>query len=173
MVDAVVNKRAKRLKDNIYDTVQDLEVSSVDTAPYYVQVLDYLREIAHALHFVIEPSFKHVDNQHKPLLPEQIKELSLLSEQKSELTQMIITAISSKDFGNFDQITHKQEEVLELIQQLHKSQVKRIKTGDVGTRNSMLYFNILAESKNIVLYMVNLAKSHRDFITEYYKTHKR
>ena len=169
MVETVVNKRAKRLKDNIFETVQQLEVSSVDTAPFYVQVMDYLREIAHSLHYVVEPIYKHVDNQHKPILPEQAEELENLAALKSELSKMITEAIGSKNFENFDAINEKQEEVLNVIQGLHKTQVKRIKHGDAGTRNSMLYFNILTESKSIVLYMVNLAKSQRDFITEYTK----
>jgi phosphate/sulfate permease len=169
MVETVVNKRAKRLKDNIYETVQQLEVSSIDTAPFYVQVMDYLREIAHSLHYVVEPIYKHVDNQHKPILPEQAEELEKLAALKSELSKMITGAISSKNFDNFDAINEKQEEILDVIQGLRKTQVKRIKHGDAGTRNSMLYFNILTETKSIVLYMVNLAKSQRDFITEYTK----
>lgn len=170
MVEAVVNKRSKRLKDNIYTTVQELEAGSVDSAPFYVQVLDYLREIAHSLHFVVEPAFKHVDNQHKPLLQEQIEEFVLLAEKKSELTEMVIKAITEKNFDNFDEISEKQDEILDMIQSLHKSQVKRIKHGKVGTRNSMLYFNIMAETKNIVLYTVSLAKSHRDFLSAFLHT---
>jgi phosphate/sulfate permease len=172
LVETVVNKRAKRLKDNIYETVQQLEVSSVDTAPFYVQVMDYLREIAHSLHYVIEPIYKHVDNQHKPILPEQAEELENFTTLKTELSKMIIQAISTKNFDEFDAINEKQEEVLNVIQSLHKTQVKRIKNGEAGTRNSMLYFNILTETKSIVLYMVNLAKSQRDFITEYTKSIK-
>lgn len=170
MVEAVVNKRAKRLKDNIYETVKQLEVRSVDTGPFYVQVMDYLREIAHSLHFVIEPIYKHVENQHKPILPEQAEELEQFVSLKSELSKMIIQAIESKNFEDFDAINQKQEKVLNAIQKLHKNQVKRIKKGEAGTRNSMLYFNILNETKSIVLYMVNLAKSQRDFITEYNKS---
>ncbi|MCD4683298.1 MAG: inorganic phosphate transporter, partial [Bacteroidales bacterium] len=41
-----INKKTKKLKDNISDTISHLEESSIDTGHYYVQVLDYLREMA-------------------------------------------------------------------------------------------------------------------------------
>ena len=42
--------------------------------------------------------------------------------------------------------------------------ILRIKENEIGTRNSMLVFNILEEYKNIILNIVNLLKSQRDFI---------
>ncbi len=45
-----------------------------------------------------------------------------------------------------------------------KKQIKRIKAKVVGTRNSGLYIGILQETKNYILYLGNLLKSHRDFI---------
>ena len=166
LVEEVVGKRAKKLKDNIFTTVQQLNLGSVDTAPYYVQVVDYLREITHSLHFVVEPIFRHVDNQHKPIGEMQIQEFTELMEQKSEFSQLIVEIIIKKDYEKIDMVIQKQEELLEKLKQLNKSLVKRIKTGEVGTRNSMLYFYIMSETKNILLFMVNLVKSHRDFITE-------
>ncbi len=58
------------------------------------------------------------------------------------------------------------KEVLKLKQNntLRKLQIKRIKKGAVGTRNSLLYFNILAEFKNLAIFGLNLFKSQRDMI---------
>jgi len=72
--------------------------------------------------------------------------------------------MNDQDFTGLDKIIDEQRGSLKLIKEVRKNQVKRIKENMIGTRNSMLMFNILEEYKNIILYMVNLLKSQRDFI---------
>ncbi len=43
-----INKKAKYLKDNIHNTIIQLQEDSIETGHYYVQVLDFLREIVWA-----------------------------------------------------------------------------------------------------------------------------
>jgi hypothetical protein len=45
------------------------------------------------------------------------------------------------------------------------AQIKRIKAREVNTRNSVLFFNTISETKNMLLHAINLMKSHRDFIS--------
>lgn len=47
---------------------------------------------------------------------------------------------------------------------MNKKQVKRIKKGESGTKTSLLYFNVLAETKNLMLYTLNILKAQRDFV---------
>jgi len=42
--------------------------------------------------------------------------------------------------------------------------MKRAKTGEVNTRNSLLYLQILHEAKQIISYSMNVLKSHRDLV---------
>ena len=73
-------------------------------------------------------------------------------------------AMTDHDFAGLDKIIAEQNETMKLIKAARKLQVKRIKEEKIGTRNSMLIFSILEEYKNIILNLVNLLKSHRDFI---------
>ncbi len=47
---------------------------------------------------------------------------------------------------------------------LKKRQLKRIKSKQTGTKNSELILNTLTETKNLLLYTVNLLKAQRDFV---------
>ena len=47
-----INNETKFLKDRVYKTIKKLEEDSIETGPYYVQVLDYLRETAHCLSYI-------------------------------------------------------------------------------------------------------------------------
>ena len=159
------NAETKELKDKIHQTIVKLEEDSIESGHYYVQVIDYLREVAHCLRFMSEPAFTHVDNQHKGLIEEQKTELHNLSEGIKLLFLRIDRTFAEKSFTDLDNIIREQHELLERVEKFKKRQVKRIKNNEVGTRNSMLYFNLMEEIKNMLLYTINLLKAQRDFIT--------
>ena len=162
---ANLNKKVKELKDNVYFTIRNLEENSIETGHYYVQALDYLREATHSLTYVHTPVFKHIDNNH-PLLPhDEMEELQKLNEKISSLFTLIIEAIQQDDFEHIGDILDFQQTVLDTIKSLQKKHVKLIKkhTG-IKTRPSILLFNILSESKNLVLFLVNILKAQRDFV---------
>ena len=159
-----LNSSTKTLKDNIHITISRMEDEMVDASPHYVQVLDYVREMAHSLTFIYQPVFKHIDNNHKGIIPVQQEELKKLTENIQSLTESCRQIILNNEFDKLSEITHSQENILGDLNNYRKKQIKRIKAEDVGTRNSTLYISILQESKNFILYLVNLLKSHRDFI---------
>ncbi|MCF8373301.1 MAG: inorganic phosphate transporter [Bacteroidales bacterium] len=161
-----LNEKAKKLKDKIFKTLRKLEGDSVETGPYYVQVLDYLREMAHNLTFISKPSFEHVNNNHKKLFDFQIQNLSEIQLELSDLFAKIIQIIKNKNYDNIAEIVDAQQNMLDKLEALRKEQIKRIKTEDKGTRRSMLYFGIIYETQNFVLHSVNLLKAQRDFIVE-------
>ena len=85
-----LNQQSKELKYNIYPTLRKLEEDSIETGPYYVQILDYIREIAHCLKYISDPVFEHLDNNHPPFLPEQVKDLHELNESISEFYDEVL-----------------------------------------------------------------------------------
>ncbi len=159
-----ITTKIKYLKDNINIIVDKLREDSDEKAYYYVQVLDFMREILHSITYITGPSYEHVDNNHKPLIDNQITELHKLNSLLNKLLGNIITGIESSDYSNRDNILEELNEFVELTDGLNKSQIKRIKNAKVGTKNSLLFLNIVNESKHLVLHAVNLYKSHRDFI---------
>ncbi|MCD4664116.1 MAG: inorganic phosphate transporter [Bacteroidales bacterium] len=159
-----VNINTKALKDNVSKTIDKLEESAIESGHFYVQVVGYLREIALSAYHIIQPAEKHLDNSHKPLLPVQIDEITEIQTKLNELFIIVNKAMKDQDFSTLDIVIEDQRETLKLIKLIRKNQVKRIKENEIGTRNSMLIFNILEEYKNIILNIVNLLKSQRDFI---------
>ncbi len=158
-----LNVYTKGLKKDVYITLKKLEEDYVDTGHHYVQVLDYLREIAHCLNFIIEPLYEHVENNHATTIPEQTKELTQLSSGMSELFGMILSIIESNDFEQMPKVIELNNALLDKIERIKLLQIKLIKAEKIGTRNSMVVFNLLTETKNVLLHTVNVLKSHRDF----------
>jgi len=159
-----LNMEAKKMKYNVYNVLKQLEADSIETGHYYVQVIDYLRELAHSLEFVSQPSLQHIENQHKGLTREQSTELKDLSNKLSELFDDILFMIKQNDYTQVPDAIKKQLDILEELNKIRRKQVKRIKQGETGTRNSVLYLGLLNEIKNMLLHTINILKAQRDFI---------
>ncbi len=158
-----LNAATKRLKLHISPTLANLKDESIESGHFYVQSIDYLREINHCVSFIAIPSYEYVENNHKPLIPLQIEELSRLIGEMSILYSEIMRMLQAKNFEDFDIVVERQHNVQQIIEETRKKQIKRIKNSETGTRNSILYLNILHEVKNLSLFVVNLLKSSRDF----------
>lgn len=158
------NTQTKSLKDNISKTISKLEDNAIESGHYYVQAVEQLREIAHSAHHIIEPALKHLDNSHKAFNSVQIEELTEIQQKINSIGANIITSIKNKDFSSIEMIQEEQQQTIALIKTINKNQVRRIKAGETSTRNSVLFLSMVEEYKNIFLYMINLLKSHRDFI---------
>lgn len=157
--------KTKYLKDHIKLIVDKLREESTDSAYYFVEVVDYMREMLHSISHIVGPSLEHVENNHKPLIETQIVELRTLHEMLSNMLDKIIEDMETANYGSQAEIQKLSQDYLQTIVKANKTQIKRLKNGVVGTKNSMLYLNILSESKQLVLQAVNLYKSHRDFIS--------
>ncbi|HSH19693.1 MAG TPA: inorganic phosphate transporter [Draconibacterium sp.] len=159
------SKRSKKNKEKVYSTLQTLAEGMVDTSHYYVQMMDYKREMAHAAHFIIDPIISYSDNNHKPFTIEQNAEMVKLVAQIDEFFNLALHTVKENKFDNIETLIADRDKIFDVLTKLEKSQIKRIKNKDVNTRNSLLYFKINAESKNLLLHTVNMIKAQRDFIT--------
>ncbi|MEZ5083543.1 MAG: inorganic phosphate transporter [Bacteroidales bacterium] len=158
-----INKSTKELKDNMSRIIKHLDENSEESGHFYVQILDYLREIAHNITYINKPILDYVDNHHKALLPVQVEELFDMTRMIRDFISEINSIIKKDDYSLIGDIIAQQQKILKFIDTARKKQVKRIKSNEAGTRNSMLYLSILSESKNLILHAVNVLKAHRDF----------
>lgn len=159
------SKKAKKNRDRVYSTVQLLSEGPVDTSHFYVQMMDYKREMAHAVHFMTEPMIIHLKNNHKPFILDQGKELREMISLLDNFFNLCHRTVKEEKFDDIDQLIIVRDKIFEFLQKIEKNQIKRIKNKEVNTRNSQLYFKIIAEVRNLLLHVVNLIKSQRDFIT--------
>lgn len=158
-----LNQQAKYLKDNVYNTIRKLDKDSISTSHFYVQVLDYLRETAHCLEYMIKPSLEHVENDFNKLSDEQLSELKQTSEKLKGFYNLIFDTINNKSYDKVKEIIKLREKLISEIEQFRKQQIKRLKHGESSTKASMLYLGLLHETKNLLLHSVNLVKAQRDF----------
>ncbi len=158
-----LNKKTKSLKDSLGKTINKFNDDDVETGHYYVQVIDYLREIAHNINYIVLPCYEHVNNNHKGLIEVQLNEIKSLREKIEKLLKGIVEIIDNEAYGKIDSIIIIQQGLIKDLEHIKKLQIKRIKHEEVGTKNSLLYFKIIDETKNLIFNAVNVLKSQRDF----------
>ena len=87
-----------------------------------------------------------------------------LSEDISDIFNHVIQTIKSDRYEDIDEVVNKQQVILSEIKKLRKKQIKLIRTNEVKTRTSALFFELLNETKNLLLFLINILKAHRDFV---------
>ncbi len=160
----LLNAKTKKQKNKVIQTISKMKRVDVDAGYFYIQVIDYQREIAHSLNFLVEPLKEHLENQHKPFTESQSIEIRHLVSEVDEFFNLAIHIVKEGKFDSIDELVAQRVRIAGILYEIEKDQVKRIKEKEVNTRNSLLFFKALTETKNMLLHSVNLIKSYRDFI---------
>lgn len=155
---------AHERKHQVLPVLRALEADNVNTGHYYVQVADYLNEVAKALVHITRPAFDHINNNHEGLSRAQIDDLREISISVGAIYQMMNHMLSSGNFQYIDATLEKRDQVFEQLAVAIKNQVKRVMQGGGSTRGSMLYLDIINETKTMLLQSRNLIKSQKHFI---------
>lgn len=158
------DKKSKKMKNKISDVILKLQQSdSLDLGHFYVQLVDYLREVSHSLNYLVEPMHEHMENNHKPFNQQQVEELRAFIADTNNFVNLTLHVVKEEKFEDIENIIKQRDELIVKLSALEKAQIKRIKTKEVNTRNSVLFFNIIAETKNLLMHYTNLIKAQRDF----------
>lgn len=152
-------------KYRMMSTLRMLRDSDLDTAQYYVQVVDYLNELTKALTHIVQPAFDHIDNNHEGLTREQTADLICVGDEVEAIYRRIETMLASGDFGDIDLVLSMRDRLFETVSEAVKSELQRFNSAGKGsTRASMLYLTILNETRTMVLQLRNLLKAQRHFL---------
>lgn len=155
---------ANKRKYEIMMTIKKLQDQKIETAHFYVQVVDYITEVTKALLHCTRPAYEHIDNNHKGFTEEQIVDLKLINDEVENIFNAVNEMLTNKDFSRLDDVLVMRDALFEIIAERIKNQIRRIKAGEASTRASALYFNILNETKTMILQSRNLLKSQAHFL---------
>jgi hypothetical protein len=159
-----LNEQTSGMKSNIPITISKLQEEEIESGHHYVQIIDYLREMAKCGIYITKETYSYVSNNHPKLIEKQMEEIQLLQNNTNLLLENVADLVENKDFKLEYKIIELQKQILEDIAIIRKSQIKRIKKKQAGTRNSIMYLSILSECKNMILYAMNLMKAHNEFV---------
>src|SRR5690606_40763749 len=92
-------------------------------------------------------SYAHVNNNHRKLKFNQIRDIKRIEIRLQELYLRIVVDIESNDFKDLDQIIADKKVLLNDVSGLIQKQVEHIRSTDTCPKNTKLYFSLLLETK--------------------------
>ena len=154
------------LKYSIASTLRRTYDSDINLSLYYVQVVDYLNEMTKSLVHITRPAYEHIDNNHEGLSRIQTEDLMSVNSDADVIYSRILYMISSGDYSDIDNVLDLRDQLFERLSHLTEGELKRINTGESNSKSGMLYLDILAETKTMILQSRNLLKSQRHYMEQ-------
>lgn len=156
------------LKSNIYRFIKSLDDRSVASSKFYILILDYLHNMSQSIGFIADTSYTHVNNNHKKLKYNQIRDLKNLSEKLHKQFQIILEILNISMYSNsITKLIAEENAIKADISALIEKQIKEIRTTDSSPKNTKLYFSLLLETKVLIRSTINLMSLFKDFKDQY------
>lgn len=162
-----LNAEVDELRDDIFYFIKNLDETSVRGSNFYIIILGYLQDVAQSLDFLAKASYKHINNNHKALRFNQIKDLQDIDESFEGLLNEIETIFNNREFEKLGEIINRKQKAQDDLAVKIASQITRTRTEEYDSpKNTALYFSLLIETKDLVASIMNL-------IEEYYNSYNK
>ncbi len=158
-----LEKEIDELKSNVFYFIKNLDENSVEASKFYILILGYLQDMVQSLEFITTSSHSHVNNNHKKLKFNQIRDLKTVDAQLQELFGRLEESFNSEDFSKLDEILKDKKAFLDTVSELITKQITRIRTTETSPKNSKLYFALLLETNDLIKSIMNLLELFKEF----------
>ena len=150
------------LRNHLFYFIKNLDETSVRGSNFYIMVLANLTDVVQSLEFIAKKSFKHIDNNHKPLSKSQISDLNEIQTIFDGMLVSVEQAFTSKSFGDLSTCLDQEDAILALISDKIDAQIARTRKEEVSPKNTTLYFNLLLETKDLVKAVMRLVEEYHN-----------
>ncbi|MGB5509266.1 inorganic phosphate transporter [Robiginitalea sp.] len=150
------------LRDSIFYFIKNLDETSLGASNFYINILGDLQDMAQSLEYIGKVSHNHVNNNHKKLKYNQIKELKEIDLLLEEILNKTREVFDTEAFDKLDEIIDRKQELFGLLSQKIEKQVARTRTEESSPKNTTLYFSLLLETKDFVTATMNLLEQYRE-----------
>lgn len=152
------------MRDHIFYFIKNLDENSVGASDFYINALGHLTDIAQSLEYIGKVSHKHVNNNHKKLKYNQIKELKEIDLKFEEIFNKTQMAFDNRSFEQIGIILNQKQELFDMVSEKIQKQIARTRTEESSPKNTTLYFSLLLETKDLMTATMNL-------LQQYYNEH--
>lgn len=158
-----LEKEVDELKSNVYYFIKNLDETSVEASKFYVLILGYLQDLIQSLNFITLQSYNHINNNHKQLKFNQIRDLKNIDLQLQEFLDKVEEMFQQKNFIHLEETLKNKSNLLDFVSELIQKQITRIRTTETSPKNSKLYFGLLLETNDLIKSTFNLLELYKEF----------
>ena len=158
-----LEKEIDELKSNVFYFIKNLDETSVEASRFYILILGYLQDMVQSIDFITNSSHSHVNNNHKKLKFNQIRDLKSIDLELQTLLNKLEESFKTEDFTKLDEILREKSMFLTTIESLITKQILRIRTTETSPKNSKLYFALLLETNDLIKSTMSLLELFKEF----------
>jgi phosphate/sulfate permease len=156
-----LKRQNQELVGHLFRTVMLPGKDGHEVEPQLAQSIGALEEISRHMSELADMCYKHVDNNHKGLVDEQIDDFKEIDKTLSDFFNHVIRTLETPKNFRDDNVQQKGEALLKLMQSLDKKQIKRIKKKVTKKRQSRVYLAMLTTTEGVVENTMKLMDSCR------------
>ena len=148
------------LREHTFYFIKNLEEAHIGASNFYINAMGHLTDISQSLEYIGKVSHKHVQNNHKKLKYNQIKELKEIDQRLEDIFDKTKSVFDEKAFAKIGPILDSKQDLFELVSQKIDKQVSRTRTEESSPKNTTLYFSLLLETRDLMTAMMNLLEMY-------------
>ena len=158
-----LSEEVEDLRNDLFYFIKNLDEDTIKAASnFYINMLTQLQDITESLQYISKITYKHVNNNHKLLTYNQIKELLEINSKCSSLYDDIKNLFSVSNFGELKSILERKQEFVDFLQDKIDIQISRTKKEESSPKNTTLYFSLLIETKEMIENTMSLLELYDD-----------
>jgi len=157
---AKLDNEVEDLRGNIFYFIKNLDESSIGASNFYITALSYLQDMTQSLEYISKASYKHVNNNHKKLRFNQIKDLKETDLFIEDLFTKIKTIFDAQEYGRLTSIIMEKEVLMTTLDQKINKQIERTRADESSPKNTALYFSLLLETKDLLKATMSLLETY-------------
>ncbi len=151
------------LRNDLFYFIKNLDEDTIKAASnFYINMLTQLQDITESLQYISKITYKHVNNNHKLLTYNQIKELLEINSKCSTFYDDIKNLFSVSNFGELKSVLERKQEFIDFLEDKIDIQISRTKKEESSPKNTTLYFSLLIETKEMIENTMSLLELYDD-----------
>ncbi len=135
------------------DLLANIKGINTDEYQYYLSKIEFLDQILDIIYYILNPTFLHLQNRHKPLTEFQLEQLKHIFDIVNNISDIVID--DNKDLNN-DIIHLLEMEIVQVRRNLIAVSLSEDASIKMPRRATILVYNILNECDNLVRILYNL-----------------
>jgi len=155
-----LEKSNEEFKYTFYNSIRRIQEEMSEGSRLYLMAYDIEQDLVQSAVFVTETARKHVEDMLGALDEDQAQNIRKISQDLSLFFKDCSQITRNRNHLQYDEIKAKKKILLEEIENLITYQAKGIKNETYSARNSILVFNILLETKDLISISARLVKMY-------------
>lgn len=149
-------KRLSKLEQDISDLREAIfhniitTTNDKDVTQFYVLTIENMEDMVSTLGQILKISKSHINKNRKTLTFNQVKDLQIIDSRTSRILIDLEMNLNEQDLNEFERRCKESEDLLELMEDMLRRHIDRIRSTDYNPKNFKLYTKFLRKSISLI-----------------------